>query len=501
MTLHCGGRLAYLLVWHALTLRIFTSASPIPTIHQDQAYKEEGDPEDILVEQLAPDGTMMVNVSLEGSLGLREKLDMDIGNRSNIYTDNIHGQPALPKAARQNTSGSKEFREKWRRIKSPVRRMNRIMLLLKSEMGKVALALEDAKDDCHRKKMTPDACSKGKVVLSLQGKLRRLQSAYATIKAQGSEAELIQDVEVQARKDLDNATKHSQKAKAVLSGRMLALKEIDTRIHELELEDAKNAGMESRWAWKLNQTWVTMRKANEAMQTIESYNVKFNSKLRGVINGIRLGDDNAADDFEAAETIEKEASLTEARAKLLEDKAQRLNKKAISEKMKRLKKADESVDEGQREASQAGILSSDDYKPLDSFGNGRPHPRFGKQKFMAQHKDQPLLVSHPNNVKNDDGDGEADHFRSTLDRFGIGKPHLKFEHAMAQRQALLAKKPNRLNGEDDVVEDDDDDDDDAGISDEEDASGSAIDADVDPDLSNLDGSFYKALLQDEKAPQ
>ena len=51
-----------------------------------------------------------------------------------------------------------------------VRRRNRVLLLLKSEMGKVQIAIEDVKDDCLRKKLTEKQCGNLEISLLLQGK-------------------------------------------------------------------------------------------------------------------------------------------------------------------------------------------------------------------------------------------------------------------------------------------------------------------------------------------
>lgn len=365
MPKYCAGKTAHLLlVWYAVTFRIFVSCWPLPTVHKDVVDREDSAPEEIAAQQVSPENTLGLMI------GMREGRD-------------ILAQPT------KNTSEPKELRKRGelnRRIKSPVRRMNRILLLLKSEMGKVSLALEDVKDECHRKKITRADCANQKVYLQLQGKLRRLRSATLTVKENEKEAALIQNMESQAQNDLENATKYQNKAKTMLSGRMIALKDVDKRIQELRTEDVKNAELERRWQMKLNETWVTMRKANEAQRVVESFNVKFSSKLRGALNGIKIGDDNAADDFDAAEEINKKAELIERRAKLFEDKAEKLEEDAG-------KKADfeEDADEVQYQENKDGILASDSSSALDSFGKGHPHPKFAKNhNFVAQR--QPLLV-------------------------------------------------------------------------------------------------------------
>jgi len=376
-----GGGIHHLLVWFALTSKILVFSSPLPTIHQDLVDGEDSDLDDGLVQQPS---------SAESSLGLASSSSFFAG-----AVPSPDAQPALPEAARQNTKESKEYRNKFRRIKSPVRRRNRVMLLLKSEMGKVQIAIEDVKDECHRKKLAQDVCDNSKMALELQGKLRRIQSAFISVQELGKEAEQIQDMEVQAQKDLQNATQYHHKAKTMLSGRMIAIEDVEKRIKELQKEDLKNSVMQSRWEEALNENWERMRKANEAQRAVEGFNIKFSAKLKGILKGMELADGNAAEDFDNAEAIDKKAELVEARARLLEEKAKHI----LEEQEQR--KGEERFSAGSKveyQKNEDGILASDSSSPLDSFGEARAHPKFGNQNFMAQR--QPLLVGKQEELNN-----------------------------------------------------------------------------------------------------
>lgn len=351
------------------------SCSPrftLPTIHKDITNREDSDPEVIAHQDFS-------------------SVDPDDSEPSSVSAD-LNGEVANRDAEmpiKTPSTKSKSFRRKYRRIKNPVRRRNRVLLLLKSEMGKVQIAIEDVKDDCLRKKLTEKQCGNLEISLLLQGKLNRIESAFMSVKALGPEAERIQDMEVQAEKDLQNATKFQTKAKTILSGRMVALKDVEKRIAELEKEDRMDANMQDRFEQELNNGWHRMKAANEAQRTIEGYNVKFSSKIRGIIQGIQINDASAAEDFDTATAIEKQAELVDARATVLEDKAKRI----LEERGKNKDKADtfeDSRDSVQYQENEDGILASDSATPLDSFGVARPHPTFGKQQFMAQN--QPLLV-------------------------------------------------------------------------------------------------------------
>lgn len=366
----CAGRLVHLLVWHALALSIVDSRAPLPSIYQE--VNEESAPEDVAVQHLSSDYALGLAAGVNTG---EHELDDE--------------QPALPEAAQRNTTESKDFRNKFRRIKSPVRRLNRIMLLLRSEMGKVQLALEDAKDDCHRKKIPAEECETQKVFLELRGKLRRIRSAWSTVTQYKHEAALIQDKEAQAQKDLANATQYHNKATTMLSGRMIAIQDVDKRIIELKEEDDKNSKLEQGFQTKLNETWAGWKKASSYLRAVQGYDIKFTSALKGIVHGIKIGDDNAADDYESADDITKKAELIEARANLLNDKARRLEGRGKS-----MQEASTAAQVDYQE-NKDGILASDSYTRLDSFGKAHAHPNFQHPDSSATTKAQNFMSQGP----------------------------------------------------------------------------------------------------------
>lgn len=387
------------MVLHVLFSLTAVSCSPLPTIHKEITGREDGDPQDV-----DPEDVVAQRVSPSDPLKLPSKF-------LNEGASDGFAKPDLPDAAQQNTTESRDFRRKYRRIKSPVRRRNRVLLLLKSEMGKVQIAIEDVKDECLRKKMTENDCQNQKISLQLQGKLRRIQSAWMSVKQLGHEAEQIQDMEVQAQKDLQNATKYQSKAKTMLSGRMIALKDVEKRVDELTKEDNKNAKMQTRFEAELNNGWARMKNANAAQRTVESYNIKFRSKLRGILQGMQISDASASEDFDTAAAISKKAELVDARATILEDKAKRI----LEEKGKNQGQegsSGQSMQSVEYQENEDGILASDSATPLDGFGVARAHPTFGKRQFMAQN--QPLLVGKEEKLNNL---GEKSEVESDADTF------------------------------------------------------------------------------------
>lgn len=450
MARYCKGRWTQFLVWLTLVSKIFVSSSPLPTIHQDLIEGEDSAFDDLDVQQSPSVDPLTLPsnffIGKASSPDASPDAQPDAAMPGQPVDDTMPGQPVdaatsgqpvgteaalpLPEVAKRDTKESKQFRSKFRRIKSPVRRRNRIMLLLKSEMGKVQIAIEDLKDDCHRKRMTQKQCYRQKIALELSGKLRRIQSAYLSVQELGKEAEFIQDTEVQAQKDLKNATAYNHKAKTMLSGRMIALQDVEKRITELQKEDGKNAVMQSRWEDELKDNWSRMRTANAAQRTIEGYNLKFGAKLKGVLDGMKIADKNADKDFSTAEDLEKKAELVEAHAKLLEDKADRIIAEGKTSKRKDLDSSERS--KVQYQENEDGILATDSSFPLDSFGEARAHPTFGMRNFMAQR--QPLV-------------GKEEALKS------MGKPLQSHDASSKEPYIMFNKDNEHLNAADVAVDD------------------------------------------------
>lgn len=408
MLMHNAGRWSQLIAWFVVTSVLSASSSkPLPTVHQELA-DAENELSDIEAQQRqlsseddsflpssffigrSPDSSPDASPNAQDPSEVQDVVQAPDSQMSGQVEQPVEGavdaQPTLPlpEEAKKDTKKAAIFRNKFRRIKNPIRRRNRIMLLLKAEMGKVQIAIEDLKDECHREKMTPNQCERRKQSLELSGKLRRIQSAYLSVAELGKEAEMIQDNEVQAQMDLFNATNYHSKAKTMLSGRMIALQDVEKRVEELEKEDSKNQVMQSKWEEKLNEGWATMRSANSQLQAVEKFNVKFGVKLKGVLDGMKIADENANSDLDSAEEMEKRAELVEAHAKLLEDKANHIITDGTKRKGKGSGSSGSERSSVQYQENQDGILASDSSFPLDSFGEARAHPKFGMQNFMAQ---------------------------------------------------------------------------------------------------------------------
>eukprot|EP00746_Dinoflagellata_sp_MGD_P164074 gnl/MRDRNA2_/MRDRNA2_92502_c0_seq1.p1 gnl/MRDRNA2_/MRDRNA2_92502_c0~~gnl/MRDRNA2_/MRDRNA2_92502_c0_seq1.p1 ORF type:complete len:460 (+),score=129.67 gnl/MRDRNA2_/MRDRNA2_92502_c0_seq1:150-1529(+) len=405
MSMYHAGRWFHLFAWLAVTSVLSVSSSPLPTVHQELAEGEDFD--DIDAQQMASaDGSFLpssffIGRSPDSSPDASPKTqdpqpqDLEAPSAPNVQDgqqpveEAVDAQPTLPlpEEAKKDTKKAAIFRNKFRRIKNPIRRRNRIMLLLKAEMGKVQIAIEDLKDECHREKLQPNQCERRKQSLELSGKLRRIQSAYLSVAELGKEAEMIQDNEVHAQMDLRNATNYHTKAKTMLSGRMIALQDVEKRVEELKKEDSKNSVMQSKWEAKLQESWATMKNANSQLQAVEAFNTKFGAKLKGVLDGMTIADQNANADLDSAEEMEKKAELVEAHAKLLEDKADHIISDGRKSKGQGSSSSGSERSKVQYQENESGILASDSSFPLDSFGKARAHDKFGMQSaanFMAQ---------------------------------------------------------------------------------------------------------------------
>lgn len=275
----------------------------------------------------------------------------------------------------------------WQRSSGdPVSRVSRTLGILKSQMGKAEVELAEVKDMCLREKLTEEQCRSSQGLMQAEGKLRRLRAAEKTVLMMRGNASEVRQEQRNANLKVQNTTAMEKREHVRVAARIIAIKELQQIGGELHNEDEKDKRLQVLWKNELSMAEHEKVNADATQQEINGYDLRFRTKLRGILDGIVVGDQRAVENWDAAEKTQKKAQLVEANAHVMEEKAAKMLSDAEYARKERAKKL-------RKEAAAANRIVQNDgtAQPLDHFGEAlnnklqaaKTHPAFAADTLYA----------------------------------------------------------------------------------------------------------------------